>query len=126
MYNKPMGLAGTVGVVILGLSACADSPDSDFTTMCQTADYIRIEDYQCDVSNPEYVSGSSIVYISTGSSYNAPPHYGKIDQSKIMTSIPPGKTVQRATIPGSGGIVKNSPGISRGGFGNLGGGNSGS
>lgn len=121
--NK-LSLTGLVGVAIVGLSACADSPDSDFTTMCQNADYIRIEDSRCEPGST-YQSGSSLVYISTGSNYHAPAYYsGKVDQGQIMRSVPLGSSIQKAAIPATGGVVKNSP-IIRGGLGVNGGSKSG-
>lgn len=115
---KPVetSLVAATALVILGLSGCSSYPTSDFTTMCEDASHIRLEDSKC----PEGGSnshGSSLVFISTGSNYHAPPVGGRIDQSQILRNFPQGKTVQRAAIPSTGGVVKSSPGITRGGFG---------
>jgi hypothetical protein len=113
MKPRETSLITATALVIMGLSACSSSPTSDFTTMCEDASHIRIEDSKCDDSS----SGSSLVFISTGSNYHAPPVGGRVDQSQILRSLPPGKTVQKAAIPSAGGVVKSSPGITRGGFG---------
>lgn len=115
MKPRETSLIAATALVILGLSACSSSPTSDFTTMCEDASHIRLEDKDCDDANNS--RGSSLVFISTGSNYHAPPVGGRIDQSQILRNLPQGKSVQRAAIPSTGGVVKSSPGITRGGFG---------
>jgi uncharacterized protein YgiB involved in biofilm formation len=61
-----------------------------------------------------------IMFISTSSDYHAPAVGQKVDQSRMVSTVPAGKTVQKAAIPSTGGMVKTSPGIktiTRGGFG---------
>lgn len=122
MINRDaIAWSATVAVILVMVSACGDYPESDFTTMCQDSSYVRIEDDRCERGE----SGSSVMFISTGSDYHAPPVGSRIDQSKVVRSLPAGKTVQKAAIPKTGGVVKSSPGITRGGFGISGGSSSG-
>jgi hypothetical protein len=114
--------SASVAAILVMVSGCGDYPESDFTTMCQDSSYVRIDDDRCERGE----SGSSVMFISTGSDYHAPPVGSRIDQSKIVKTLPAGKTVQKAAIPKTGGIVKSSPGITRGGFGSVSGGSSGS
>lgn len=116
--NKTLGWSASVAAVLLMVSGCAnmDSPVNDFATMCENSSHIRIDDDECDRHTP----GSSIMYISTDSSYQAPAVGGKIDQSRVIRSLPSGKTVQYGGIPKTGSVVKSSPGITRGGFGSSG------
>lgn len=114
MSGKSMSLVATTALIITALAACGSNPTSDFTTMCRDADYLRIEDSKC---GDNASSGSTLVYISTGSDYHAPPVGGRIQQDKVLSSLPINKTVQKAAIPKEGGVVKSSPGITRGGFG---------
>lgn len=110
-----------VAATLVLVGGCADYPESDFTTMCQDSSYVRIDDDRCERGE----AGSSVMFISTSSDYHAPAVGSKIDQSKIVRTLPAGKTVQKAAIPKTGGVVKSSPNITRGGFG-VSGGNSGS
>lgn len=125
-----VGICATA-ITALAASGCSSDtvPESDYTSMCQDSiTYVRLEDKRCDVGTPDYDSGSMIMFISTGSDYRAPAVGQKIDQSKMVKSIPTGKTFQKAAIPNTGGVVKSSPSIktiTRGGFG-LGGGSKGS
>lgn len=118
MHDDTIGLLGivavigTVAAVIVGLSMVGD-PENDYATMCQNADYIRLDDSACDRGD----GGSFIMFISTTSDYHAPAVGSRIDQSKITKSLPSGKTYQKGGISTSGGVVKSSPGIVRGGFG---------
>jgi len=118
------GVAATA-IAILTISGCAvadsDAPNYDYTTVCQTADYVRVEDAACDRND----GGSFVMFISTTSDYHVPPTGQRIDQARVVKTVPAGKTVQKAGIPASGGVVKSSPGIQRGGFGVSGGGKSG-
>ena len=108
-------LIGGVAALVLGgvIIAATSGPEHDYTTLCQDANYVRLEDSRCDRGD----SGSFVMFISTSSTYHAPPVGGTINQSQVVKSIPAGKTVQRGAISASGGVVKNSPGITRGGFG---------
>lgn len=108
-------LVGGVALVALGLGiyAATSGPEHDYTTMCQNADYIRLEDASCDRGD----RGSFVMYIATNSTYHAPTVGGKIDQSRVIKAVPSGKTVQKGAIAAQGGVVKSSPGIIRGGFG---------
>lgn len=107
-------LGGVAAVAIgLGVIAATSGPEHDYTTLCQDADYVRVEDTRCDQNS----SGSFVMFISTSSNYHAPAIGGKIDQSRVVKTVPAGKTVQKGAISASGGVVKNSPGITRGGFG---------
>lgn len=117
-------------ITALAASGCASEevPESDYTSMCQDSSYIRLEDKKCEKGTPDYDSGSMIMFISTGSDYHAPAVGHKIDQGRVINTVPSGKTVQRAGIPSSGGVVKSSPSIktiTRGGFGSSGSGSSG-
>ena len=96
-------------------------PTHDYTTLCQNADYVRLDDSSCDRGD----RGSTVMFISTGSDYHAPPVGGKIDQKRVTTVIPKGKTVQKGAIAKEGGTVKSSPGIIRQGFGSSSKGSSG-
>jgi len=92
--------------------------------MCQDSSYVRLEDKKCERDTPDYDSGSMIMFISTSSDYHAPAVGSKIDQGRVIQTVPTGKTVQKAGIPSSGGIVKSSPNIrtiTRGGLGVSGG-----
>jgi len=114
------GLVATVAsVLIVGalIATASDSPENDFATMCQNSDYIRVDDSECDRG----ISGTSIMYISTGSNYNAPGIGSKIDQGQVIRNLPNGKSFQKGGISATGGTVKSSPGITRGGFGATGG-----
>lgn len=104
------GLVVLVAALIVGLSA---GPEHDYTTMCQNADYIRLEDDACERGD----RGSTVMYISTSSDYHAPAVGQRIDQSKMIRVVPKGKTIEKAKVPKEGGVVKASPGITRGGFG---------
>lgn len=110
-------------ITALAASGCASEevvPESDYTSMCQNSSYVRLEDKKCEKDTPDYDSGSMIMFISTGSDYHAPAYGGKIDQSRVVNSVPTGKTVQKAAVSPGGGMVKSSPGIktvTRGGFG---------
>lgn len=122
MYDEDMvdavGIVATVAVLLIAFGVIAsltDSPENDFATMCQNSDYIRVDDSECDRG----VSGTSIMYISTGSSYNAPGIGSKIDQGQVIRNLPSGKTSQKGGISATGGTVKSSPGITRGGFGST-------
>lgn len=108
-------LVGGVALVALGLGiyAATSGPEHDYTTMCQNADYIRLEDVSCDRGD----RGSFVMYIATNSNYHAPAVGGRIDQSRVVKTVPSGKTVQKGAIAAQGGVVKSSPGIIRGGFG---------
>lgn len=110
---------GLVGALII--AASMSGPTNDYTTLCQDADYIRLDDSSCDRGD----RGSTVMYISTGSDYHAPPVGGKINQSKVVTVVPKGKTVQKGAIAKEGGVVKSSPGIIRQGFGSSSKGSSG-
>lgn len=114
-------------ITALAASGCTSeaAPDSDYTSMCQNTSHVRLEDKKCDKGTPDYDSGSMIMFISTGSDYHAPPVGQKIDQSRVINSVPAGKTVQKGAISPGGGVVKSSPGITRGGFGSSGSGSSG-
>ena len=118
------GVAATA-ITILTISGCAiessDAPNYDYTSVCQTADYVRVEDAACDRND----GGSFVMFISTGSDYHVPPTGQRIDQSRVVKTVPAGKTVQKAGVPNTGGVVKNSPNIQRGGFGVSGGSKSG-
>jgi hypothetical protein len=120
-----VGVAGVAAVLLTvwGISEIADAandPDYDYTSVCQTADYIRLEDAACDRND----GGSFVMFISTSSDYNMPATGQRIDQSKVVKTVPAGKTTQKAGIPATGGVVKSSPNITRGGFGVSGGGSS--
>lgn len=107
-------LGGLAAVALgIGIIAATSGPEHDYTTLCQDADYVRLEDSRCDRGD----SGSFVMFISTSSNYNVPPVGGKISQNQVVKSVPAGKTVQRGAISASGGVVKSSPGITRGGFG---------
>lgn len=117
-------------ITALAASGCASEtvPESDYTSMCQDTSYVRLDDSKCEKESPNYDSGSMIMFISTSSDYHAPAVGQKIDQGRVVNSVPSGKTVQKAAIPSSGGLVKSSPGIktiTRGGFGVSGSGSSG-
>lgn len=83
-----------------------------YTDMCQR-DEIRVEYADCERS----FTSAQIVYISTGSSYEAPAIGGRINQSEIQKTIPPKAHVQKNAVPASGGQIKSISGIQRGGFG---------
>lgn len=108
-------LIGGVAALILGgvIITATSGPEHDYTTLCQDANYVRLEDSRCDRGD----SGSFVMFISTSSNYNVPPVGGRISQNQVVKTIPAGKTVQRGAISASGGVVKSSPGITRGGFG---------
>ncbi len=105
-----VGLVAFVGLII---AAAQQGPVNDYTSLCQNADLIRIEDDACERGD----RGSTIMYISTSSDYHAPPIGGKVDQSRFVKTIPIEKTLEKAKIRKDGGPVKSSPGITRGGFG---------
>lgn len=110
-------------ITALAASGCSSEtivPESDYTSMCQDYSYVRIDDSKCEKESPNYDSGSMIMFISTSSDYHAPAVGQKIDQGRVVNSVPSGKTVQKAAIPSGGGVVKSSPNIktiTRGGFG---------
>jgi len=109
-----IGVVTVVAVVALIIGVATNSgPENDFATMCQNSDYIRVDDSECDRGT----AGTSIMYISTSSNYNAPALGSRIDQSKVIRNLPSGKTAQKGGISATGGSVKSSPGIIRGGFG---------
>lgn len=109
-----VGISSIIVVVGLIVTAVVDSgPKNDFATMCQNSDYIRVDDSECDRG----VSGTSVMYISTNSNYNAPALGARIDQGKVVRTLPSGKTAQKGGISATGGVVKASKGIIRGGFG---------
>lgn len=110
----------TVGVVVASTNN-EEKPSHDYTTICQNADYIRLEDAACDRND----GGSFVMFISTGSNYHVPPTGQRIDQGKVIKTVPAGKSVQKAGVPNTGGVVKSSPNIQRGGFGVSGSGKSG-
>lgn len=112
-----------VAIAIMTISGCVAeaAPDYDYTTVCQTADYVRVEDAACDRND----DGSFVMFISTRSDYHVPPTGQRIDQGKVIKTVPAGKSVQKAGIPNTGGVVKSSPNIQRGGFGVSGSGKSG-
>lgn len=115
----------------MAASGCGSEvvPESDYTSMCQDSSYVRLEDKKCERDTPDYDSGSMIMFISTSSDYRAPAVGGKIDQGRVIQTVPSGKTVQKAAIPSNGGIVKSSPSIktiTRGGLGSSSGGSKGS
>lgn len=130
MYDDDMvaavGITAVTAVMIIGLvavlSSVDDEPANDFATMCQNSDYIRVDDSECDRGT----SGTSIMYISTTSGYHAPAVGSRIDQGQVVRSLPSGKTAQKGGISATGGTVKSSPGITRGGFGSTGGSKGGS
>lgn len=105
-----VAIIGAVGAVLVAINS---GPEHDYATMCQDSNYIRLEDSACDRGD----SGSFVMFIATDSQYHAPAVGGKIDQSKVIKSIPSSKTYQKGGISASGGVVKSSPGIIRGGFG---------
>lgn len=105
-----IGFVAFVGLII---AAASEGPVNDYTSLCQNADFIRIEDDACERGD----HGSTIMYISTGSDYHAPAIGGKVDQSRMVKTMPIGKTLEKARVPREGGVVKSSPGITRGGFG---------
>lgn len=111
MLTVAAGSLGLIGALIV--AAAMSGPTNDYTTLCQDADYVRLDDTSCDRGD----RGSTVMFISTGSDYHAPPVGGKINQSKVVTVVPKGKTVQKGAIAKEGGVVKNSPGIIRQGFG---------
>jgi len=119
MSNSDMKVAvvllGGIAALALGIGmiAAVDNPEHDYTTLCQDSDYVRLEDSRCDSNN----SGSFVMFISTSSDYHAPAVGGRIDQNRVVKTIPQGATVQKGAISASGGVVKSSPGIIRGGFG---------
>lgn len=118
-------------ITAMAASGCASEevvPESDYTSLCQDSSYVRLEDKKCERDTPDYDSGSMIMFISTSSDYHAPAVGNKIDQGRVIKTVPSGKTVQKAGIPSTGGVVKSSPGIktiTRGGFGSSGSGSSG-
>ena len=115
----------TCALTVVGLSAasCGSEtvvPENDYTTMCQDSSYVRIEDKKCEIGTPDHDSGSMIMFISTSSDYHAHAYGNKIDQSRVVKTVPAGKTIQKAAIPPNGGVVKSSPNIktiTHGGFG---------
>lgn len=117
MSDRALGLAalGVVGIVGAIVLIAASGPESDYTTLCQNADYIRIDDTSCDRGD----RGSTVMYISTGSDYHAPAVGGRIEQARVVNVIPSGKTVQKSAIAKEGGVVKSSPHIIRGGLGSA-------
>lgn len=128
--NNWVALCATT-ITALAASGCASEqvvPESDYTSMCQDSSYVRLEDRKCESGTPDYDSGSMIMFISTSSDYRAPAVGGKIDQGRVIQTVPDGKTVQKAAIPSSGGVVKSSPSIKtqRGGLGSSSGGSKGS
>lgn len=118
MHEAARGLAATgVGIVVaitaIALIAATHGPANDFTTVCQDADYVRLEDPVCERGD----RGSFVMYVATNSNYHVPAVGGRLDQSRLVRTLPTGKTVQRAAIAKEGQVVNKSPHIIRGIFG---------
>jgi len=112
------GLGLIAAIVAIGVYS---GPTHHYTTLCQDSDYIRLDDTSCDRGD----RGSTVMFISTGSDYHAPAVGGKIDQGRVIKTVPRGKTVQKSAIAKEGGVIKDSPTIIRKGFGSSSKGSSG-
>ncbi len=105
---------GILGVFVAAVGVgVSHGPKDDFTTLCQNADYVRLDDSSCDRGD----RGSTVMYISTNSNYHVPAVGGKIEQSRVVNVVPRNMTIQKNAITPQGGVVKNNPNIVRGIFG---------
>lgn len=109
-----LGLVSTVALVAVGIAA-AYEPGYDYAKVCGDDSYVRIDDDRCVRGE----SGSTVMFISTSSTYDVPAVGNRMDSKHFLRTLPSGKTAQpNFTFPKTSSMKPaGNPNIQRGGFG---------
>jgi len=107
------------------LTGCADEPAPDNAAVCiDKATEVRVDDSRCDDNGRGGGGGFGFFYfggLNGGSRYNVPPVGGSVAGSGGTLVRPAGITQTKGISRTGGSVYKDSPAVSRGGFGKSGG-----